>query len=551
MDRSLGSRYVLHEALGRGAMGEVFRGTVRESGAPVAVKVLKAELMSDREIVGRFVQERSILMSISDPSVVRVTDLVVEGETLGIVMELVAGGDLRDYLGRERTLAPATALRLFRQLLAGLAAVHAAGILHRDIKPENLLLDFRGEQPGVKLTDFGIARLSYGASPTKMTALIGTPEYMAPEIAEYGNATPASDLYSAGIVLYEMLAGRTPFGGGPPLAVLRRHAEQPLPPIPLLPARSWAYLESLLAKDPAARPRSAAQAAELLVTLEPELAGLRALPPAAAPAAEAGGRGRTSPGTGPDQAALATTSLVAGGAVPGHRENPSAREGRPRRSRLRSRRVVLPLAAAFAVLAAALSLAMTRLPAAAPRAPRPPLTASYAFPLQRYGNGLVIARRWTLSGKGGSVLTETITASSSTGKPMTIWFQDSIPEAITGTVRTVRFSPAPARVVRPDPVVAWRLRLPARGAVTVGYVAAVPPRGATAVRLADWARGLDALEQRLNKPAAKHPQPARTTPSPAGPPPAAPASSSPGAGNPNPYPTFSCDPALVTCSTAG
>src|SRR5579871_5618552 len=132
---------MLHEVLGRGAMGEVFRGTVRESGAPVAVKVLRAELMADREVVSRFVQERSILTSISHPNVVRVIDLVIEGETLGIVMELVRGRDLRRALGEDQTHLPAVAARLFRQLLAGLTAVHAAGVLHRDIKPENILLD--------------------------------------------------------------------------------------------------------------------------------------------------------------------------------------------------------------------------------------------------------------------------------------------------------------------------------------------------------------------------------------------------------------------------
>ena len=106
----------------------------------------------------------------------------------------------------------------------------------------------------VKLTDFGIARLTYGTALTRSTGLIGTPENMAPETAQYGTATLAADLYSAGIVLYEMLAGCTPFGGGPPLTVLRRQAEEPPPLMGGLPPRLWAYLESPLAKDPAARP---------------------------------------------------------------------------------------------------------------------------------------------------------------------------------------------------------------------------------------------------------------------------------------------------------
>jgi serine/threonine protein kinase len=209
VNRSLGSRYVLHDVLGRGAMGEVFHGSVRESGAAVAVKVLKAELVADTEVVSRFVQERSILTSIDHPNVVRVIDLVVEGETLGIVMELVWGQDLRRTLTEERTHPPAAAAGLIRQVLAGLTAVHDAGVLHRDVKPENILLDSYGDRVRVKLTDFGVARLTYGTSLTRTTGLIGTPDYMAPETALAGTATSASDLYSAGIVLYELLAGRS------------------------------------------------------------------------------------------------------------------------------------------------------------------------------------------------------------------------------------------------------------------------------------------------------------------------------------------------------
>src|SRR5580658_9668878 len=239
VSRSLGSRYVLHDVLGRGAMGQVFRGSVRGSGAAVAVKVLKPELVSDTEVVARFFQERSILTSIDHPNVAKVLDLVVEGDTLGIVMELVEGQDLRRYLRARGTLPPAEAVYLAGQLLQGLAAVHAAGIVHRDVKPENVLVGTARGQMTLKLTDFGVSRLSYGASLTKMTSLIGTPEYMAPELAEHDTATPAADLYSAGIVLYEMLAGRTPFAGGHPLAVLRRQVEQPPPPIPGIPAPLW------------------------------------------------------------------------------------------------------------------------------------------------------------------------------------------------------------------------------------------------------------------------------------------------------------------------
>src|SRR5579862_6055050 len=300
VEQPLGSRYLLHELLGRGAMGQVFRGTVRGSGAPVAVKVLKPELVSDTQVVARFFQERSILTSVDHPNVTKVLDLVVEGDTLGIVMELVEGQDLRRYLRMRGTLPPGEAVRLVGQLLQGLAAVHAAGIVHRDVKPENVLVSTAQGQAVLKLTDFGVSRLSYGASLTKMTSLIGTPEYMAPELADHDTATPAADLYSAGIVLYEMLAGRTPFAGGHPIAVLRRQIEQPPPPIPGAPAELWAQIELLLAKDPRSRPASAVAALDRLVPLQHRLDRLPALPPM--PDQPGPMRGQTMPGRESGQA---------------------------------------------------------------------------------------------------------------------------------------------------------------------------------------------------------------------------------------------------------
>lgn len=283
MEQLLGSRYVLREPIGRGGMGQVFRGSVRETDAPVAVKMLMPELVSDPDIVARFFRERSILLSITHPNVVRVIDLVVEGQTLAIVMELVEGGDLRRELLGRRTLPPAQAAAYCRELLDGLIAVHAKGIVHRDVKPENVLIDTSGAQRRLKLTDFGVARLTYGGSLTRVGSMIGTPDYMAPEIVDHETATPAADLYSTGVVLYEMLAGRTPFAGGLPITVLHRHLTAEPPPIPDAPAHMMTLVASLLAKDPGERPQSAAQAAEALAAIEPSLAGLPALPVMPAP----------------------------------------------------------------------------------------------------------------------------------------------------------------------------------------------------------------------------------------------------------------------------
>ena len=520
MNRPLGSRYVLYEALGRGAMGEVFRGTVRSSGAAVAVKLLKPELVSDPEIVGRFLQERSILTSIDHPNVAKVLDLVVEGETLGIVMELVEGQDLRRYLRAHGTLPPAEAVYLVGQLLQGLAAVHAGGIVHRDVKPENVLVSKTRGQVILKLTDFGVSRLSYGASLTKMTSLIGTPEYMAPELADHDSATPGADLYSAGIVLYEMLAGRTPFAGGHPLAVLRRQVEQPPPPIPGAPTELWAQIESLLGKDPRSRPGSAVVALDRLAPLQARMDRMPALSPMPdqlwrPPGQSLSGResaqikagqerGQTVTGPGSGQTVLRARDRGQGPAgETGSGPNVSGRGGHGRVPVWgRRRAAVLALPAALVILAAVVGVLVIRSPhSESPvSASQTKATASYSFGPQRYQDGLLIVRRWTLSGQDGSLLTEAITASSATGKAARVKLEEPIPEAIASSVQSVHFRPAPSRIIRADPLVEWDLALPARGTIDVGYQATVGPAGATRARLAQWAKEFDALVESLNLP---------------------------------------------------
>src|SRR4051794_31593500 len=153
----LGSRYLLGAAIGSGAMGQVLRATTRD-GEPVAIKVLRPELSSDPGVVSRFLQERHILEGLTEPHLVRVRDLVAEGSKLAIVMDLVEGPDLRTELARRGTFPAIQAAEIVDGVLAGLAAVHAAGVVHRDVKPENVLLS-GGLPSGVRLTDFGVAKL--------------------------------------------------------------------------------------------------------------------------------------------------------------------------------------------------------------------------------------------------------------------------------------------------------------------------------------------------------------------------------------------------------
>ncbi|MFD9868781.1 protein kinase [Streptomyces niveus] len=279
MARNIGSRYTAHQILGRGSAGTVWLGEGPEG--PVAIKLLREDLASDQELVGRFVQERTALLGLDHPRVVAVRDLVVDGNDLALVMELVRGTDLRTRLDRERRLAPEAAVAVVADVADGLAAAHAAGVVHRDVKPENILLDMEGPiGPGgahpALLTDFGVAKLIDTPRRTKATRIIGTPDYLAPEIVEGLPPRAAVDIYALATVLYELLAGFTPFGGGHPGAVLRRHVTETVVPLPGIPDELWQLLVQCLAKAPASRLRASELAARLREQL-PQLAGIPSL----------------------------------------------------------------------------------------------------------------------------------------------------------------------------------------------------------------------------------------------------------------------------------
>ncbi|MEU8702498.1 protein kinase [Streptomyces sp. NPDC048680] len=276
MARNIGSRYTAHQILGRGSAGTVWLGDGPEG--PVAIKLLREDLASDQELVGRFVQERTALLGLDHPHIVAVRDLVVDGNDLALVMDLVRGTDLRTRLDRERRLAPEAAVAIVADVADGLAAAHAAGVVHRDVKPENILLDMEGPLgPGnshpALLTDFGVAKLIDTPRRTKATKIIGTPDYLAPEIVEGLPPRAAVDIYALATVLYELLAGFTPFGGGHPGAVLRRHVTETVVPLPGIPEELWQLLVQCLAKAPASRLRASELAARLREQL-PQLAGI-------------------------------------------------------------------------------------------------------------------------------------------------------------------------------------------------------------------------------------------------------------------------------------
>ncbi|MFI8852124.1 serine/threonine-protein kinase [Streptomyces sp. 891-h] len=278
MARKIGSRYTAHRILGRGSAGTVWLGDGPEG--PVAIKLLREDLASDQDLVERFVQERSALLCLDHPRVVGVRDLVVDGNELALVMDLVRGTDLRTRLERDRRLAPAAAVAIAADVADALAAAHAAGLVHRDVKPENVLLDALsmegpGGAPPALLTDFGVAKLIDSPSRTRATSIIGTPDYLAPEIVEGLPPRAAVDIYALATVVYELLAGFTPFGGGHPGAVLRRHVTETVAPLPGIPDELWQLIHQCLAKAPASRLR----AAELAARLRELLPALEGLPP--------------------------------------------------------------------------------------------------------------------------------------------------------------------------------------------------------------------------------------------------------------------------------
>ncbi|MER5785161.1 serine/threonine-protein kinase [Streptomyces mobaraensis] len=263
--RPVGSKYLLEEPLGRGATGTVWRASQREAagaeaavagqpGETVAIKVLKEELANDADVVMRFLRERSVLLRLTHPNIVRTRDLVVEGDLLALVMDLVDGPDLHRYLRENGPFTPVAAALLTAQIADALAASHADGIVHRDLKPANVLLKNEDGRMHPMLTDFGIARLADSPGLTRTHEFVGTPAYVAPESAEGRPQTSAVDIYGAGILLYELVTGRPPFAGATALEVLHQHlSAEPRRPT-TVPEPLWTVIERCLRKRPEERP---------------------------------------------------------------------------------------------------------------------------------------------------------------------------------------------------------------------------------------------------------------------------------------------------------
>ena len=271
--RAFDGKYRLDERLGQGGMGTVYRATHLLIDRPVAIKVLNPRFVEDEEAQERFRREARAAGRLQHMNAVAVTDF---GRTddgfVYIVMELLLGRSLREVLAREAPLDPARAVSIMLQTSAAVNAAHEAGIIHRDLKPGNIFVVQRKHAPPIiKVLDFGIAKLAADAldedddpqTLTQVGVMIGTPRYMSPEQCDSRRLTPASDVYSLGIILYELLTGTTPFTGSTPLAVAMKHStEIPRPPrdfVASIPVELEEVVLHALEKRPEDRPADAGE----------------------------------------------------------------------------------------------------------------------------------------------------------------------------------------------------------------------------------------------------------------------------------------------------
>jgi eukaryotic-like serine/threonine-protein kinase len=261
--RVLDGRYRVEARLARGGMATVYEAVDLRLERTIALKVMHPALADDDQFVARFIREARSAARLSHANVVAVYDQGDDHGTVYLAMEYVQGRTLRDLLRRRGHLDPRTALIVFESVVAALAAAHHAGLVHRDMKPENVLLADDGR---VKVADFGLARAISSASSVTAGAgtggvLIGTVAYLAPEQVERGIAGPRSDVYAAGILLFEMLTGQAPHGGDTPLAVAYQHVHNDVPPpstrVPGIPRALDELVADATSRDPDLRPEDA------------------------------------------------------------------------------------------------------------------------------------------------------------------------------------------------------------------------------------------------------------------------------------------------------
>jgi eukaryotic-like serine/threonine-protein kinase len=265
-------RYQIIEELGKGGMGKVYKVFDKEIEAKIALKLIKPEVAADKTTIERFRNELKIARDISHKNICRMYDLGKEAGNYFITMEYVQGEDLKRLIRKMGQLSPGQAISIGKQICEGLAEAHRLGVVHRDLKPQNIMVD---EDGNARIMDFGIARSIMAKGITGAGVMIGTPEYMSPEQVEGKEADLRSDIYSLGIVLYEMVTGRVPFEGDTPFTIGVKHkSEIPKNPREInaqIPEDLGRLILKCMAKDKDKRYQSTKDVAEDLARIEKEL----------------------------------------------------------------------------------------------------------------------------------------------------------------------------------------------------------------------------------------------------------------------------------------
>ncbi len=270
----LAGRYEIIEELGRGGMGSVYRAYDKQLKDEVALKFIRSEIASDRKTLDRFSNELRIARRIVHKNVGRMYELMEDNGTYFITMEYVPGQDLKGLIKQTGQLGTGTALSIAKQLCEGLAEAHRLGVVHRDLKPQNIMIDREGN---AHILDFGIARMRSASGMTEEGAIIGTPDYMSPEQVDGIEADHRADLYSLGVMIYEMVTGRLPFKGESSMSVALKHkTEAPQDPLELnaqVPEGLSRLILKCMEKDRGQRYQRAEDVLSELVDIEKEIKG--------------------------------------------------------------------------------------------------------------------------------------------------------------------------------------------------------------------------------------------------------------------------------------
>jgi hypothetical protein len=416
LGRTLGGKYAVQRLLGSGGMGAVYLGVQNPVGREVAIKVIppapggRNGAAADLEM--RFLREARALATLDHPGIVTFHDSGVEPDgTLYLVMEFLRGESLKERLVRHGAMPVQTGLNRMLMICDAVAHAHGRGLVHRDLKPENMMLVGGHDAERVKILDFGIAKIQAESGQADLGAtragiVLGTPRYMAPEQIHSAPVTPATDVYSLGVLLFEMLAGRPPFDAPSAFALLSMHAREPVPPLPEhVPESVWHVVARAMAKEPVHRFSDARQMALALMPLLSSLPVDASLPitdetamatvemsttsvvAGEALRAQGPAHGTKRGGAGRWLLAAAGLAALVGGAVFGLRDGGPAPDA------------PAPDTAAPAVV----RLAITPGAEPAEKTPKAPPTKAVADPLQGVIEALT-ARRWEMAASTVEIL---------------------------------------------------------------------------------------------------------------------------------------------------